>query len=511
MKRVDIGPLADFSVADRQELLVDIRTGRDGEADGRRRGRGSPTGSLRDLQSKRAFQMLNVAVIGTGYVGLVTGACLSELGHDVVCVDTDAAKIARLKDGEVPIYEPGLDDLVAANAGRGLLRFATRIEDAIGDGVDVLFIAVGTPADGNGGGANLDFVHQAVEQAAKAIAAAPARPGQFTVLVTKSTVPVGTSRKIAEIVRRHIPADRFAVASNPEFLREGNAIEDFMEPDRIVVGSHSERARKLLEELYMPLTRKGRPLVVTSSVETAELIKYAANAFLATKVTFINELSRLCELAGADIKELALGVGLDNRIGPKFFAAGPGYGGSCFPKDLRALVKTAKDFGSPVEIVETVIRANDRHKQFMVQKIRSAVGGSLAGRRIGVLGLAFKANTDDMRDAPALTIVPQLIAEGAEVIGYDPAARRQAAEVLPDLMLADSVEAAVAGADAAVILTEWAAFRAVPWRKLAPTMRRPLLIDLRNIYDPQDAARLGLDYVPLGREASEQAFRAAAE
>ena len=456
--------------------------------------------------------MLNVGVIGTGYVGLVTGACLSELGHKVVCVDTDLAKIARLRDGEIPIYEPGLDEVVAASVSRGSLRFTTDIRDAVADGVDVLFVAVGTPTDGHAGGANLDFVYAAVAQAARAIASDPAHPNQFTVIVTKSTVPVGTSRKVTAIVGEHLSTERFAVASNPEFLREGNAIADFMEPDRIVVGSHSERARKLLEELYMPLTRKGRPLVVTSSVETAELIKYAANAFLATKVTFINELARLCELAGADIKELALGVGLDNRIGPQFFTAGPGFGGSCFPKDLRALVKTANDFGSPVEIVETVIRANDRHKQLMVRKIRSAMGGSFAGRRIGILGLAFKANTDDMRDAPSLTIVPQLIAEGADVRAYDPAAAHQARTLLPNVTLADTVADVVSGSDAVVILTEWPAFRSLAWNQLAPTMRRPLVVDLRNIYEAQDMVRQGLDYVPLGRQEGENpALRAAAE
>src|SRR5688572_3668187 len=402
----------------------------------------------------RVMTVLRVGVIGTGYVGLVTGACLAELGHDVVCVDTDALKIARLRAGEIPIYEPGLDKLVAENVERGQLRFTTAIDEAVAGGVDVLFIAVGTPSDGNGA-ADLGFVFAAVEQAARAIAGEQAPEHVFTVLVTKSTVPVGTSRKVAALAGAYLSAERFAVASNPEFLREGNAIADFMEPDRIVVGSHSERARKLLEELYMPLTRKGRPLVVTSSVETAELVKYAANAFLATKVTFINEIARLCELAGADIKELALGVGLDNRIGPKFFAAGPGFGGSCFPKDLRALVKTARDFGSPVEIVETVIRANDFHKQLMVRKIRSALGGSLQDRRIGILGLAFKADTDDMRDAPALTIVPQLLAEGAEVTAYDPAAAIQARELLPDLRLAGTVAEAARGADAVLVLTEW--------------------------------------------------------
>jgi UDPglucose 6-dehydrogenase len=455
--------------------------------------------------------MLNVGVIGTGYVGLVTGACLSELGHNVVCVDTDAAKIARLKAGDIPIYEPGLEELVAANAGRGLLSFVTDVKEAVAGGIDVLFIAVGTPPDGDGGGADLGFVYAAVEQAARAIAARPAAAHPFTVFVTKSTVPVGTSRKVAAIVGAHIAASRFAVASNPEFLREGNAIEDFMEPDRIVVGSRSERARQLLEELYMPLTRKGRPLVVTSTVETAELIKYAANAFLATKVTFINELARLCELAGADVKELALGLGLDNRIGAKFLSPGPGFGGSCFPKDLKALVKTANGFGSPVEIVETVLRANETHKQHMVEKVRGALGGALHGRQIGVLGLAFKANTDDMRDAPALTIVPQLISAGAAVKAFDPAAAKQAQQLLPGLTLAETPAAAVQGADAAVLLTEWGLFRSLPWKRLAATMRRPLLIDMRNLYEAQDMARHGLEYLPLGRQPHEEPYRAAAE
>jgi UDPglucose 6-dehydrogenase len=453
---------------------------------------------------------MNVGMIGTGYVGLVTGTCLSELGHNVVCVDTDAAKIARLKSGEIPIYEPGLEALVADNMAHGLLRFTTNLEDAVSGGVDVLFVAVGTPSDGNGGGADLGYVHAAVEQAARALASDSA-PDAFTVIVIKSTVPVGTSREVAKIVGGHIAPERFAVASNPEFLREGNAVADFMEPDRIVIGSRSERARKLLEELYMPLTRKGRPLVVTSTVETAELIKYAANAFLATKVTFINELARLCESAGADVRELALGIGLDPRIGDKFLAPGPGFGGSCFPKDLRALVKTANDFGSRLEIVETVIRANERHKQLMVGKILGALGGRAQGLRIAVLGLAFKANTDDMRDAPALTIVPQLMAEGAEVRAFDPVAARQAAEFLPDVPLAGTIEAAVTGADAVLVLTEWTAFRALNWRKLLPTMRRPLVIDLRNIYDPAEMARLGVSYVPLGRPEGDMTYRAAAE
>jgi UDPglucose 6-dehydrogenase len=455
--------------------------------------------------------MLNVGVIGTGYVGLVTGACLSELGHHVVCVDTDELKIGRLKAGEIPIYEPQLKEVVADNVGRGQLRFSTRIADAVATDVNVFFIAVGTPADSNGGGAVLSYVHAAAEEIARALAAGPAGPDQFTVIVTKSTVPVGTSWSIAQILGRHLSGERFAVASNPEFLREGSAIKDFMEPDRIVIGSDSERARKMLEKLYLPLTRRGRPLVVTSTVETAELIKYAANAFLATKVTFINEVARLCEAAGANIEELAVGVGLDTRIGQSFLSAGPGFGGSCFPKDLRALVKTANDFGSPVEIVETVLRANDRHKDVMVEKIRAALGGDLEGKRLGVLGLAFKANTDDMRDAPSLTIVPRLIAAGAIVKAYDPAASDNARPLLRGVEIVDWAEDAVAATDAAIILTEWEEFRRLNWRRLAGTMRAPLLVDLRNIFAPEDIAEQGMRYVSLGRREIPAALEAAAE
>jgi UDPglucose 6-dehydrogenase len=455
---------------------------------------------------------MHIAVLGCGYVGLVTGACLSELGHDVVCIDNDHGKVARLKAGGMPIYEPGLEELVAANVRRGHLHFADAIGKAGAGSIDVLFIAVGTPTDENGtGGANLSFVFAAADEAGRALAAAPAAADAFTVVVIKSTVPAGTSRKVSAILARHLPPQRFAVASNPEFLREGSAIEDFMKPDRIVVGSDSEHARQVLEEVYLPLTRKGHPLVATSAAETSELIKYAANAFLATKVTFINELARLCEAAGADIGELAVGVGLDERIGPKFLTPGPGFGGSCFPKDLVALIKTANDYGSPVEIVETVIRANDRHKLMMVRKIRNELGGSVAGRRIGVLGLAFKANTDDMRNAPALTIAGQLLSEGAEVRAYDPVAAEQAKGLLPALVLTDSIEAAAESADAVVILTEWHIFRGIDWSKLAPRMRRPLLIDLRNVCEPKDVVRQGMEYVALGRPVEALPFQAAAE
>ena len=452
---------------------------------------------------------LKIAVIGTGYVGLVTGTCLAELGHHVVCVDTDELKIARLKAGEIPIYEPGLKELVAANVARGHLAFVTRLADAATSGVDVLFIAVGTPANDDGS-AVLSHVYSAAEEVARSLAAQPSTGDQFTVIVTKSTVPVGTSWQVAHILGSHLPPERFAVASNPEFLREGNAVKDFMEPDRIVVGADSERARKVLEKLYLPLTRKGRPLVVTSTVETAELIKYAANAFLATKVTFINELARLCEATGADVEELASGIGLDARIGRSFLSAGPGFGGSCFPKDLRALVKTASDFGSPVEIVETVLRANEHHMGMMVEKIRVALGGTLQGKMLGVLGLAFKANTDDMRDAPSLTILPRLIAEGATVKAYDPAASANAAPLLPGVTIVEWAEDALADADAALLLTEWEEFRSLNWQRLATTMHKPLLVDLRNMFDEESMTEQGVRYASLGRRSVHDAVKEAA-
>ena len=455
--------------------------------------------------------MLKVSVLGTGYVGLVSGTCLAELGHDVVCIDTDADKIARLKAGISPIYEPGLEELIRANVDRSRLHFESSVEQGMASGVDLIFIAVGTPTESNGGGANLSYVFQAAADAARTVAAGANKPDDFTVVVTKSTVPVGTSRKVAAIFSQHLPPERFAVASNPEFLREGNAIKDFMEPDRIVFGSSSEAACERLKELYRPLSDAGHPLVITSTVETSELIKYAANAFLATKLTFVNELARLCEAAGADIHELTHGVGLDSRIGGTFFAAGPGFGGSCFPKDLMALIKTGTDFGSPVEIVETVIRANDRHKQLMVRKVRTALGGSLDGCRIGVLGLAFKANTDDMRSAPSLTIVPQLVAEGADVTAHDPAARHTAEPLLPGVKLVDSPADAIAGADAVVILTEWQEFQSLPWERLITTMRRPLIVDLRNLLDAQRMWDLGIDYWPLGRGSDDARLQAAAE
>jgi UDPglucose 6-dehydrogenase len=435
-------------------------------------------------------------------VGLVTGTCLAEIGHEVICVDKDKEKVKCLLAGEVPIYEPGLKQLVASNRRQGRLTFTSSIVDATRKEPTFYFIAVGTPTRSEDGGADLSFVYAAVDETAQAIKAHFPASDVLSVFVTKSTVPVGTSREVARIAGKHLAENQFAVASNPEFLREGCAIEDFMAPDRIIAGSRSERARALLEELYRPLTRQGRPLVITSTVETAELIKYAANAFLAAKISFINELARLSEKIGADVDELALGMGLDRRIGDKFLKAGPGFGGSCFPKDTLALIKTANDFNSPVEIVETVVRVNGRHKQFMFNKIRDALGGTVMGKRIAVLGLAFKAATDDVRDSPALTIVPVLRREGALVIAYDPIAGKNARQLMGNgtIQYADSLADALSGVDAAVILTEWEEFRKAEWRSLSRSMNQPLVIDLRNLFSLAEASALGVHYISLGRD-----------
>jgi UDPglucose 6-dehydrogenase len=440
-------------------------------------------------------------MIGVGYVGLVTGACFAEIGHEVICVDTDPDKIRQLVAGETPFYESGLKDMLKANREAGRISFTTEIADAVKQNCAFYFIAVGTPAHLEDGGADVSNVYRAAEATAVAIKESGDLDRSFPVFVVKSTVPVGTSREIGRIVGRHLGPDQFAVASNPEFLRQGCAIADFMGPDRLVAGSRSERARTLLEELYRPLTRQGRRLVLTTTVETAELIKYAANAFLATKITFINELGRLCEKLGADVEELSLGIGLDKRIGDQFLSTGPGYGGSCFPKDTLALIKTANDLHSPVEIVETVVRVNNRHKHFMFNKIRDALGGSVADKKVAVLGLAFKANTDDVRDSPALTIVPVLQREGAHVAAYDPIAAANAKAVLGSegIVYADSLKEAIAGADAAVILTEWEEFRKLDWGALASVMARPLVIDLRNLYSLGQASAMGVEYVSLGR------------
>ncbi len=422
---------------------------------------------------------MKILMIGTGYVGLVTGACFAELGHHVTCMDKDKSKIARLNNDEIPIFEPGLNELVAWNKGHGKLRFIDTLDDLGVDVPDFVFLAVGTPSQKQTGKADLSFVFAAAGEAAEKLSEMNA--DGFTVFVTKSTVPVGTSKQVHKVICQHLPQERFAVASNPEFLREGAAIEDFMKPDRIVVGSDSEQARGMFEEMYRPLTRQGYPLVVTSTIATAELTKYAANAFLATKITFINELSRLCEKVDARVDEVALGLGLDSRIGNKFLNPGPGFGGSCLPKDTLALVKTAIDFDSPLEIVETVIRSNDKHKHLMTEKIRHAAGGDVKGKRIGILGLAFKANTDDVRDSPSLTIIPGLEQDGASVISYDPEGMDQARASLPDSQYAETAEQVFENADMVVLVTEWPQFTTLDWPDLYKKMRTPVVVDLRNI------------------------------
>ncbi|MGB9141531.1 MAG: UDP-glucose/GDP-mannose dehydrogenase family protein [Aestuariivirga sp.] len=445
---------------------------------------------------------MRVCIIGTGYVGLVTGACLAEIGHDVICIDQDQNKIARILLGDMPIYEPGLKELVDSNQRDKRLSFFSNVAEATKRGCEFYFIAVGTPTRSEDGGADLSHVYAAAEETALAIKSESRKNARFCVFVIKSTVPVGTGREVARLVGRRLNKNTFAVVSNPEFLREGCAVEDFMAPDRIIVGSKSDSARTRLKELYQPLVRQGRTPIITTTVETAELTKYAANAFLATKISFVNELSRLCEKIGADVEELALGMGLDKRIGDKFLKAGPGYGGSCFPKDNLALIKTANDFQSPVEIVETVVRVNNRHKHFMFNKVRDALGGTVSGKRIAVLGLAFKAGTDDVRDSPALTIVPLLRREGAIVIAYDPVASENAKAFLGNAAVhyAATLSDALKEVDAAVIITEWDEFRNADWRILALAMANPILIDFRNLFSIQEADSFGIKYMSLGRK-----------
>ncbi len=433
---------------------------------------------------------MRIAMIGTGYVGLVSGACFSEFGVDVVCVDHDADKIARLKRGEIPIYEPGLDDLVAANQRAGRLSFTTETAAAV-KGADAAFIAVGTPSRRGDGHADLSYVYAAAREIAEAL-------DGYTVIVTKSTVPVGTGREVARIVREARPDADFDVASNPEFLREGSAIGDFMRPDRVVVGAESERARSVLAALYRPLFLIETPVLFTS-LETAELIKYAGNSFLATKITFINEIADLCERVGADVHDVARGIGLDGRIGRKFLHPGPGFGGSCFPKDTLALVRTAQAYESPLRIVETVVAVNDARKRRMADKIIAACGGSVSGKAIGVLGVTFKPNTDDMRDAPSLVILPALQEAGARIRAFDPAGMGEARALLDGIAWCEDAYAVAEGADALVILTEWNAFRALDLERLGAAMRARVLVDLRNIYEPDEAAAAGFRYVCVGR------------
>src|SRR5581483_10985860 len=420
---------------------------------------------------------MRVAMIGTGYVGLVSGACFADFGHEVTCVDKDRGKIAALGRGEVPIYEPGLNDLVAANARGRRLKFTTELAPAVA-AADAVFIAVGTPSRRGDGHADLTFVYEAAREIARALKG-------FTVVITKSTVPVGTGDEVERIIRETRTNADFAVVSNPEFLREGAAIQDFKHPDRIVVGTEDGRAAKVMQELYRPLYLNRSPIITTGR-RTAELIKYAANAFLATKITFINEIADLCEKVGGNVQDVARGIGLDNRIGSKFLHAGPGYGGSCFPKDTIALMKTARDAGAPTKIVEAVVAVNDARKQAMAEKIIKALGGSVKGKTIAVLGLTFKPNTDDMREAPSLVIVPTLQKAGAHVNAHDPQGMEEAAMLLPGVRMCKNPYEAAKDADALAIVTEWDAYRALDLARLKQELKAPVVVDLRNIYNPEE-------------------------
>ena len=446
---------------------------------------------------------MRIAMIGTGYVGLVSGACFADFGHEVRCIDKDSSKIDALNAGRMPIWEPGLESLVKSNVERDRLSFTTDLAQAV-EGAEAVFIAVGTPARRGDGHADLTFVFAAVRELARALAA-PA------VVITKSTVPVGTGDEIARILSEEGAPAGTAVASNPEFLREGAAIADFKHPDRIVVGADDEHAREVLREIYRPLFLNKAPILFTGR-RTAELTKYAANAFLAMKISFINEIADLCEAVGADVQEVARGIGLDNRIGPKFLHPGPGYGGSCFPKDTLALLQTAEKAGVDQRIIRTVVEVNDARKSGMAKRVADALGGSVDGKRIGMLGLAFKPNTDDMRDAASIPLVNALIEQGAEVTAFDPAAMDHAAGMLPKLGFAKNAYAVADDADALVIVTEWDEFRALDLDKLALRMRGRVIVDLRNVYDPEEAERAGFDYRGLGRAAGPSArLQAAAE
>jgi UDPglucose 6-dehydrogenase len=434
---------------------------------------------------------MRVAMIGSGYVGLVSGACFADFGHHVTCIDTDASKIERLRRGEIPIFEPGLEALVAANMKAGRLDFDTDLTKAVGE-AEAVFIAVGTPTRRGDGHADLTYVYEAARNIAGALKG-------FTVVVNKSTVPVGTGDEVEAIIRQARPEAEFAVASNPEFLREGAAIEDFKRPDRVVVGVEEERAREVMRELYRPLFLNETPMLFTAR-RTSELIKYAANAFLAMKITFINEIADLCEKVDANVQEVARGIGLDKRIGGKFLNAGPGYGGSCFPKDTIALVKTAQDHAAPITLIEQVVKVNDARKKAMAEKVVAACGGSVAGKTVAILGLTFKPNTDDMRDAPSLDIVPALQAGGAKVVAFDPEGVHEASKLLKDVTFVEGPYGAANGADAIVILTEWDQFRALDLGRLKAAMKPdPVLVDLRNIYAPADARAKGFVYASIGR------------
>ncbi|WP_371060851.1 UDP-glucose/GDP-mannose dehydrogenase family protein [Rhodosalinus sp. 5P4] len=434
---------------------------------------------------------MKIAMIGTGYVGLVSGVCFSDFGHEVVCVDKNPEKIARLERGEVPIYEPGLDELMARNVEAGRLSFTRDLAHAVA-GAEAVFIAVGTPTRRGDGHADLTYVMAAAEEIARVAS-------DYVVIVTKSTVPVGTNRQVGQVVRAANPELDFDVASNPEFLREGAAIDDFMRPDRVVVGVQSDRAAKVMSEIYRPLYLRDFP-ILTIDLESAEMIKYAANAFLAAKITFINEIAGLCERVGADVKQVAHGMGLDNRIGNKFLHAGPGYGGSCFPKDTRALARIGQEHAMPMQITETVIKVNEEVKRRMIEKLLDLCGGSFNNKTVAVLGVTFKPNTDDMRDAPALTIVPSLVGGGARVRVTDPQGRREGEALLPGVSWVEDAYEAAQEADLLVILTEWNEFRALDLKRLARQMAAPRMADLRNVYAPQDVRDAGFEaYEGVGR------------
>jgi len=435
---------------------------------------------------------MKIAVIGTGYVGLVSGTCFSEYGHRVICVDKDAAKIEALKKGIIPIFEPGLDTMVARNQSSGLLSFTTDLSEAM-DGAEAVFIAVGTPSRRGDGHADLQYVFAAVTELADHIKS-------FTVVVTKSTVPVGTGAEIKKLLSSKLDASLFSVASNPEFLREGAAIEDFMRPDRVVIGVENDRAKAVMQELYRPLNLNESPLVFTGR-ETAEIIKYAANAFLATKISFINEMADLCEVVGADVQAVAKGIGLDKRIGGKFLHAGPGFGGSCFPKDTRALMHSADDYGIPMQIVRSVIDVNEARKLAMADRVIKASGGSIDGKHIAVLGLTFKPNTDDMRESPSLDIIPALQKAGGEIHAFDPKGMPEAREMLPEVHFHDDAYGTLEDADAVVIITEWNQFRALDMKKVKSLMKTPLMVDLRNIYPQADMEAKGFTHIGIGRPA----------
>ena len=429
-------------------------------------------------------------MIGTGYVGLVSGACFADFGHEVVCVDKDKEKIAALTRGEVPIYEPGLNDVVSINARSGRLKFATELSAAVAE-ADAVFIAVGTPSRRGDGFADLTFVYDAAREIARAL-------DGFTVVITKSTVPVGTGDEVERIIRETRPDADCAVVSNPEFLREGAAIRDFKLPDRIVIGTSDTRARDLMSELYRPLYLNRSPILFTGR-RTAELIKYAANAFLATKITFINEIADLAEKVGADVQEVARGIGLDNRIGSKFLHAGPGYGGSCFPKDTVALIKTAQDYASPLRIVEAVAAVNDTRKRAMARKVSAALGGDVRGKTVAILGLTFKPNTDDMREAPSIPLITALQDMGAKVRAYDPIGMEQAKSLIGNVTFCDDAYSCAKGAAALVIVTEWEQFRALDFDRLKTVMSQAVLVDLRNVYRPDEMSRRGFAYEGIGR------------